>query len=351
MCLVFFWYLYQGLSKESDQLLAGTANWLIKLTLQDPRGILLTSMPALAWQDTPEEMESPARAMGSWVAGLARVDINPSSILVAQIPMLEQMAPPGVPVITVNPGDPEKGEEPLLARDLSKDTLVGIYNTHTGETYSLTDGTDRLTGKGGVVAVAKEIQEVLEREFAIRVTRSDKVHDDQYATSYLKSEKTAREMVSRNPKMLAMLDIHRDAGRSREESLVEVKGKKVAPILIIVGSDARRPFPTWKENYNFACRLASVMDELYPGLCQGVRVKEGRYNQFLNDRAILVEMGTSNNSLEEATASGAMLAKALARVIQEEIKAPVSNTLPEPEAQPEGDNSKGEVPAAGPKNI
>ncbi|WP_156779664.1 stage II sporulation protein P [Desulforamulus reducens] len=302
----------------TQQDLVNAVDWVFSKISQDPRSMILTTMPALAWQDTPEEMERPGPALWYWLAGVTRFNLTPESILQAQIPMLAQVQ--GTAVITVS-SETAGLEEPPLVENLSKDVLVGIYNTHTGETYSLTDGTDRLTGKqGGVVLVAKEVQRQLAEKHAIRVALSDKVHDARYATSYLESEKTVRQLVANNPSMITMLDIHRDAGRSRENCLVEVKGKKTAPILIIVGSDARLPFPNWKQNYQFACKLADKLDQLYPGLCLGVRVKEGRYNQFLHPGAILVEVGSDNNSLEEAKTSAVMLADALAEIIKEELK-------------------------------
>lgn len=311
-----------------------TADWLVRTTIQDPRGAILTSMPALSRMDTPEEMESPGKALTSWLANIARLNMNPRGILVDQIPLLGHIATSSVVIIEESP-ELQSGEETVLKQELSNEILVGIYNTHTGEAYAMSEGTERVAGKGGVVKVAENIQETLEKKFFLRVARSETVHDLQYATSYLESEKTAREMVAKYPGMIALLDIHRDAGKTREQSIVEVEGKKVAPILLIVGSDARRPFPNWQENYKFACLLAGKMDALYPGLCIGVRVKEGRYNQFLHPGSVLVEMGTVNNTLEEAVTSGEMFVYALASVIEEELKSK-RTLVPEenPEATP-----------------
>jgi len=341
-----FWaaLLFGGLrlgDETAGKALVQSADWLVRKMFQDPRGMILASMPALAWQDTPEEMESPGRALLSWLTGVAGIDGNPAGILRAQMPLLGQISPPEVTVIAVDPAIPEIREDLQPGQRNGQDVLVGIYTTHTGETYTLTDGIDRLTGqRGGVVTVAKAVQKKLEDKYAIRVVLSDRIHDTRYATSYLESKKTAREMVEKNPHMIALLDIHRDAGRTRQESLVEVKGKKVAPILIIVGSDARAPFPNWKQNYQFACRLADKINELYPGLCMGVRVKEGRYNQFLHPGSLLLEIGTDNNSLEEAVASGEMLADALAKVVQEEI---TTRKIPQKEEKAPAGLSPGEM--------
>ncbi|MEG6520758.1 stage II sporulation protein P [Desulfotomaculum sp. 1211_IL3151] len=297
--------------------MADSVDLLTSAIFQNPRGMILTSMPALAWQDTPEEMESPGRAAWYWLAGVTGFDLAPLAILKTQIPMLAQIELQETVVMNVQPTIKEPEES---ATTLSKEILVGIYTTHTGETYTLTDGTDRLTGRGGVVLVAKELQKQLTEKHKIKVDLSDKIHDARYATSYLESEKTVRQMVEQNTSLITLLDIHRDAGRSRKDCLVEVKGEQVAPLLFIIGSDARLPFPNWKQNYQFACKLAEKLDQLYPGLCLGVRVKEGRYNQFLHPGAILVEVGSDNNSLEEAKASVVMLSNALAEIIKMELE-------------------------------
>jgi stage II sporulation protein P len=89
-----------------------------------------------------------------------------------------------------------------------------------------------------------------------------------------------------------------------------------------VGSDARRPFPNWRQNYDFAVLLSERINQMYPGLSLGVRVKDGLYNQFLHPRAVLVEMGTTENSTEEAARSARLLADALADILAGEATVP-----------------------------
>ncbi|HAU31034.1 MAG: Stage II sporulation protein P [Desulfotomaculum sp. 46_296] len=205
---------------------------------------------------------------------------------------------------------------------LTDQNIVFIYHTHTGETYTLTDGMDRLDGKcGGVVTVGSTIKEVLEKNYGLKVVHSVKIHDKQYSVSYRESEKTVRDFLSGNPKVQVIIDIHRDAGRSRKNSLVKINGQQIAPLFFIVGSDSRQPFPNWKDNYQFAVQLSKKLDEKYPGLCLGVHIGEGRYNQFLHPRCLLVEIGSASNSTEEAIAT----ARLLADVLGEEIQAMTKN--------------------------
>lgn len=278
-----------------------------------PRVLLWSAIPLLAWSDA--EMEMPV-----W-----RVGNEPLLILQTAMPLLAQVkvSEEAAPAITDPPFAPEKSQaaDSLGSPSLTDDCLVIIYHTHTGETYTLTDGMDRLQGKrGGVVAAGKAVKDTLESNYGFKVVHSDKIHDSQYAVSYRESEKTLRELLSAHPKVRVVLDIHRDAGRSRKNSLVRVEGQEVAPLLFITGSDARLPFPTWEENNRFARELAGRLDKKYPGLCLGVRVGEGRYNQFLHPGSLLVEIGSASNSTEEAVATARLFADVLGEMMQEMIK-------------------------------
>ncbi|TEB14903.1 Stage II sporulation protein P (SpoIIP) [Pelotomaculum sp. FP] len=248
------------------------------------------------------------------VGAVSRANLrNPAGVMQSEIPLLARLETPAVKVTAV-PAQP-----PGTAAVLSDDCLVAIYNTHTGETYSLTDGVERLDGrKGGVVTVAAALQEELESKYGIKTARSERINDADYNTSYLESEKTARELLAANPKTMVILDIHRDSGKTREQSIVNINGQEVATLLFIVGSDARRSFPNWRQNHAFAQELSDKINSMYPGLSLGVRVKDGIYNQSLHPQALLVEVGTTKNSTEEAARSVRLMAAALAAIIRQQ---------------------------------
>lgn len=206
----------------------------------------------------------------------------------------------------------------LALGDLADEVLIGIYHTHTGETYALTDGVERIDkGIGGVVSAGEALKKELEENYGIKVVHSTKINDKVYNASYAESKKDASKMLEENPNIQIILDIHRDAGKSREDSLVTINGVDLASIMFVVGSDARASFPDWEKNHQFAQKVASLMDEKYPSLCCEVRVQDGRYNQFLHPRAMLVEMGTVQNYTHEAEESAKILAEILVPILIE----------------------------------
>ncbi|SHI33941.1 stage II sporulation protein P [Desulfofundulus thermosubterraneus] len=284
---------------------------------RDPRLFLEAVMPhhAAGVQHEGDFADSLFSLWPGLVGSFALPDKYPRALLRSQLPLLAY-----VPVkrkVEVNPVEPASEEHAGMTRKTSGEYLVAIYHTHTGETYTLTDGVARLEGKeGGVVKVGEIIRQELESKYGISTLHIKKIHDRQYNSSYMESEKTVRELLKEEPQLKVLLDVHRDAGKPRRDCLVKVKDMEVAPILFVVGSDARAPFPTWRQNEQFARQLAAALDKKYPGLCRGVRVKEGRYNQFLHPRALLVEIGSTNNTTDEALAA----ARLFAGVLGEEVR-------------------------------
>jgi len=249
---------------------------------------------------------------------------SPPDLLASEMPALAEFKKGKGFLAALGPGVSSPGKQVWAPRDISEHALVGIYYTHTGETYMLTDGVERAPGgqRGGVVEAGRVIKEKLESEYGIRVAHYDRVNDENYRLSYSESEKTARLLLEENNQVQILLDIHRDAGKPRSDCIVKINGEEMAPLLFVVGSDARTPFPTWRNNYDFA-----VINKAYPGLCIGVIVKEGRYNQFLHSRALLVELGSVNNSTAEAIKSAVLLS----RILSEEIAEVAPGMLKKPD--------------------
>lgn len=312
------------------------------------KDILRLAMPILVWEEfNTTELKSPIALLVSSISLLARVDMqSPQSLLQSQLPLMgatpthfETMDTPEVGFndsladkFTVEAGGDMinlnltenigfKSNIPFYydSANNSNAALVAIYNTHTSETYKLSDGVEHLTGKrGGVVKVAESMERALRDNYGINVVRSDKIHDKEYNASYLKSEKTASSLILRNPELRAVFDVHRDMYKARKQCVVEINNKEAATILIIVGSDAKSPHPEWRSNLAFARRLEEKMNEKYPGLCIGVRVHEARYHQQLHQGSLLLEIGGVNNSIEEANYSGELFSGVVAEVIMED---------------------------------
>ncbi|MEW6459245.1 MAG: stage II sporulation protein P [Bacillota bacterium] len=285
---------------------AGTGAFL-EWSTREPQKVVNTILPV--WMGVSPV--DPGEIAAGVLVRAARADLgDPARMIAFQMSLPVRARAPG-PVSTV--------EASRGTRDVPRRTgavTIGIYHTHTGETYELTDGVERVDGQpGAVVEVGRVLKRALQERHGLGVVHSEKVHDVPYSRSYLESEQTARRMIEEHPELKMLIDLHRDSLKDRAHSVTEIGGQEVATILVIVGSDARQSFPDWEKNYELARAVAAKSQELYPGLCVGVRVKEGRYNQFLHPGALLVEVGSVANHTEEALRTAELLADILAAVL------------------------------------
>ena len=118
-----------------------------------------------------------------------------------------------------------------------------------------------------------------------------------------------------NPSIRVLIDMHRDAGLTKKMTTCTVNGKCAARIMLVVGSNKRSNHPNWEVNKSFAEEIGKTMEEMYPGLLRAVKVQDGRYNQHVFTGAILVEMGSTENTIEEVKYSSVLLADVLAKIL------------------------------------
>jgi len=296
------------------------------------KAILMTELPVMSIvEDHSVAGWDRSRIVTAGLNLLAGVRLeDPLTYLKAEIPMMEitpvtadSFDETGVDEISEAPSPENDGKEsqarPELNNTISSDIpLIALYNTHSSETFELTDGLAHLKWKaGGVTIVAAEIKKAIEEKYGIAVTFNQTIHDKSFNRSYIESEKTIKELLNANRDLEMVFDIHRDGALTREQSLTEINGQKVAKILIVVGTDARAEHPDWKENLQLARQISAKLDSMYPGLSRGIAIKQGRYNQQYSTRALLVEIGSAKNTTDEAVLAGRMFADVIVAVLND----------------------------------
>ncbi len=196
---------------------------------------------------------------------------------------------------------------------------VAIYCTHNAETYLPDDNRTHSKSERGLIndvglALAMNLSQL-----KFRAVFVDTVHDSpDYSKSYINSRETVEQLLEEEDNWGAIIDVHRDSiPQQNSPWVVDIKGKKAAQILIIVGSDQRKTNSKWKKNLQFAEKISHEAQQRYPGLIRGVRVKPGTYNQDLYSPTILLEIGNENNSLEQAKYGVSLFAEILALVLLE----------------------------------
>ncbi len=216
----------------------------------------------------------------------------------------------------------EESASPALIK-LAKDSRIVFYCTHSTETYIPDSGQARMKGKRGLVNnVAAHMADILGKK-GLAADHINTIHDwPEYNESYANSRNTVKQLIdSGASKILALFDVHRDSiPGSTQAATVTVDGRKSAVILIVVGTDERKEHPHWKENLSFAQKIYKEGQLMYPGLIKGVRTKAGTYNQEYHNHALLLEMGSDYNSLEEAQYAGELFVNVLLQVLEKEVE-------------------------------
>ncbi|HHY16436.1 MAG TPA: stage II sporulation protein P, partial [Firmicutes bacterium] len=197
---------------------------------------------------------------------------------------------------------------PVSAAGAAKGGAVGIYHTHSAESYIPSDGTDSVPGHGGVFKVGSAMAEQLGK-LGIKAIHDTTSHDPNDARAYDRSRRTATSLLKQQ-KPLAIFDVHRDAGPA-EPYLKEINGKDVAKCMIVIG----RQNPKMQSNLEFARRLKDEVNSKYSGLIKGIFMGKADFNQDIFDRALLLEMGSEQTSREAAERGISIVASVLPNVL------------------------------------
>ena len=115
-----------------------------------------------------------------------------------------------------------------------------------------------------------------------------------------------------------IIDLHRDA-IPRENSYIEINGVNYAKILFVQGVR----YEKYEENMKLAKKISDKVSSKYPGMSKGIMIKDqtyqhDSYNQDLSTQAILLELGSNNNTWEEITNTISALAPIIKEVLYEE---------------------------------
>lgn len=225
----------------------------------------------------------------------------------------------------------------LLEMDLSRPTspdrpIVLILHTHTSESY-LAKGTAYLTEPIGDLTYSREetenilsVGETLCRalnEKGITALHCTVMHDEpSLGGAYRRSAETVKQYLEQYPEIEYVIDLHRDSVTTPDGKIVRSLGRteggeEVAQIMAVVGTDGNGTrLDHWEENLALALQLREKLNGEGGSVCRPVSLRNESFNQELAEHSLLLEIGTSANSIEEAKRAAVLLADALAALIQ-----------------------------------
>ncbi len=295
------------------------------------------------WQLPPLLLASPAPTPAASEPTTSPVSPSP-----AVTPVPETRA---VSAITVNPSSPDGYDyfsgvyikndtsftidvetalknEPSVSL-ASKGAQVLIIHTHGSESY-LPDDRDSYVPTDiqrtedtnfNVVRVGDEIEKVLKAK-GLSVLHDRGIYDfPTYSGSYTRTLEAIAVHLKKNPTIKVVIDVHRDAMEASDgtiyKTVADVGGKKAAQVMLVMGTgQSGLSHPGWKNNLRLAVRIQKQMTDKYPNLARPINLRKERFNQHATPGSMLVEVGTSANSLEEALTGARMFADAAGEVLK-----------------------------------
>lgn len=220
-------------------------------------------------------------------------------------------------------------QHPVRIRVTSKTApQVLLIHTHSTEAYtqdaqntyvsSETSESQRTLDKTkSVIRVGDEMQKVLEAR-GIRVIHCREVFDNpSYNGSYGRALSAIEAQLKKTPSIQVVIDVHRDSIASASgaicKTLCKVDGKTMAQAMLVMGTDASGlPNDHWRDNLNFAVGLQSRIQSKYPALMRPINLRQQRFNEQMRTGSMILEVGSSGNTLPEAISAAKLFAGVLA---------------------------------------
>lgn len=193
-----------------------------------------------------------------------------------------------------------------------------IYHTHSSETYS--DSPKNNYHSTDIENSVMAVGSVLSKELTKKgwgVVHSTKYNDLSYNQSYSTSAKTVKSILSKYDSVKIAIDLHRDGQSLKNEQVkksvhdkytTEINGETVAKFFLVVGQRNQNVGELKRQ----AEEITKLAEKKYPGLvCPVVTKQYGRFNQYMSENGLLIEIGNNATSTKEALATSKYVAEIL----------------------------------------
>lgn len=202
---------------------------------------------------------------------------------------------------------------------------VLVFHTHASESYTpdaafpyTPTETERTTDtRYNVVRVGDELCTALEKRGIETLHLRSLFDTPTYAGSYDRSLAAIEQALEENPSVKVVIDLHRDSILTDEgeayKTSCTIDGAETAQLMFVVGTDAGGLYhPDWRDNLNFVSTLQYALNRAYPSLMRPVNLRSQRFDQHASPGSLLVEVGSSGNTLPEALSAVRLFAGVLA---------------------------------------
>lgn len=190
---------------------------------------------------------------------------------------------------------------------------VLVIHTHATESYAREGSdfyditaSDRSTDPSeNVIAAGNAFCDILNRH-GIETVHDTALHDyPSFNGSYAHALSAIEDYLKRYPSIQMVFDIHRDSivydDNTKARVVTKIDGKPAAQLMFVVGTDQKGLYhPDWRENIKCAIHLQDTIARRYPTLMRRINLRQERFNGHTTHASMIIETGSSGNSLSEA---------------------------------------------------
>ena len=206
-----------------------------------------------------------------------------------------------------------------LSHDASTPQIL-IYHTHSQEGYADSKDGDASTS---VVGVGDYLTELLTEKGYSVIHHKGTYDVNDRNNAYTNAAPAIEKILSENPSIEVVIDLHRDGVAEGTRLVSKVNGKQTAQIMFFNGLSHTTAVgdidylynPYIEENLAFSFQLQLEAVENYPGFARNIYLKGYRYNLHFRPNSLLVEVGAQTNTVEEAMNAMEPLAEILDAVL------------------------------------
>ena len=208
-----------------------------------------------------------------------------------------------------------KAYNPSLKKTLQEKPEILIYHTHTMEHYSEATG-QNTNPDANVVGVGQMLTKELEEGYGISV-----LHDTtnytmpDYDTAYDRSREGLEKNLSENGDFKLVIDLHRDSA-PRSSVVANLNNQSLAKFMFVLSENVQ----TYDTNKKVVDDLYGIGNNLFPELIKQSRIFEypggiNGFNQGLIENSMIIEVGSHNNTAQEAKLTSKYIARILAEYL------------------------------------
>lgn len=227
--------------------------------------------------------------------------------------------------------DPELlNAQKLMGKDMTLDQSsdgpkVLIYHTHSQEAFIDSAEGDPSTT---ILGMGAYLSELLNDTYGILTIHHEGIYDlvdgkMDRSMAYELAEPEIQKILSENPSIEVVIDLHRDGVGEGTHLVTEVNGKPTAQIMFFNGLSRTRANgnisylanPYIEDNLAFSLQMQVAAVNKYPGFTRHIYLRGYRYNMHVKPKTLLIEAGAQTNTVEEMRNAMEVLADTLHTVL------------------------------------